>query len=229
MIMAADAQAKGEGTETRRPPSGSRVSLALQLMAISMCVLFFQGCQQKSIRMTLGPVAPALRLEYKGDSPLESEITRVAPHWILLNIIVLGGVFYGAPLFWPRLERWFRSREFYVSLVAVAVFFNSILFWMDFWHQAVFSPISSICDVMDAWFSPESPAVQQFLVGLASRLYFAFCLFTSCTLLVILRIVFRRYVFPEPDRWWQFNLRSLVTLTFIVGTGLGLAMRWMGR
>jgi hypothetical protein len=90
----------------------------------------------------------------------------------------------------------------------------------------VFWPTNYLFDLLH-WLlgEPQGPTAEQTLVAVAARLHFVLCWTATTALLLLGKWVARRYVFIQPDRWWQFNLRALLVATFIVGTGLGLLVR----
>ena len=202
-----------------------RLRTASQLTILLFCVLFFQGCQKSTIRFTIGPFAPVVALEYNGDEPLASEFEAFSPHWLVLNFVVLGILFFASPV-----ARWTARqgscRELTIAVFCAAALFNSILISVPVWQQLVFRPIAEI-DGAIHWMlrlSSESPTAP-FFRGLSSRLYFVFCVISAIAVWRLTRMVMRRYVFTDPDRWWQVSLGPLLTITLVLGTGLGMLLR----
>jgi hypothetical protein len=198
------------------------------LAASLMFVLFFQGCHSSGIELTAGPVVPFLGVIYNGEEPRQSQLLYFSAVGAVLN---LGALIVGlvvVPNTLPRLRRVILSRRFQIAAVLVAIQFNLVLVpgagAVDVWMTVVFGPIAWICDRMDDWM-PVPEVRRPLVLAIVARGYFVICWLSSYALLCGVLVVAERYLGFDRRRWWQFRLRALLAVTFVVGTGLGILLR----
>jgi hypothetical protein len=197
----------------------------LGLIAILMFVLFFQGCQNQKIVLTAGPVVPYMAVIYDDKDPLKSQLDFVSVGRIALNLAVLLTALVVLPRHLPRWNDLVRSIRFQAAAILAAMLFNLVLFSGQVWVSLVFMPIGAICDWIDRIVGiPET--WRPTTVGSVARLYFAMCWAAMFGVLCLTLWIAERYLDYDRRRWWQFNLRFLLAVTFAVGTGLGFILRW---
>jgi hypothetical protein len=192
-----------------------------------MCVLFFQGCERGGIALTMGPVTPYLCVIYDSDHPQRSQWVEFSVGRALVNLAVLGCGLVALPRWWPRLAPLVCSRRFQGSAMLVAIVFNLVLVAESLWVNLVFHPISLICDVLDKCLGI-AESWRTLTVAAVARLYFVFCWLAAYGFASLVLVVAERYLGFDRRRWWQYNLRLLLAVTFVVGTGLGIALRLRG-
>jgi hypothetical protein len=200
----------------------------LMLLAILMSVLFFQGCQsnglQIGVELTVGPVAPFLAFLYDEDDSGKAELLYLSVGRAILNVGVLAAVFLLAPSWIPWFDRLVRSRRFQIAALLVAIIFNNVLFFTRVWVQLVYWPIAWTCERIDNVL-PISDAWKPLTIATVARGHFLACWAGTYALFCLALFVSERYLGFDRRRWWQFNLRLLMAVTFVVGTTLGLVLR----
>jgi len=197
----------------------------LRLSVVTLVVLFFQGCNPDGVTLTVGPVVSFAQFEYFDDDPLGSELEWFSWTGLLINLSVLAGAFFIAPYRCRRLADHLNTRRFHLALVLAATVFNSVLFARDLWTTLVFFPLAHVIDRVERdWLSSESMPI--FVAGTA-RLYFVIWVLGGYALVNLALLIAERYLLFDRNRWWQVNLRTLLAVTFVTGTSLGLILRWM--
>ncbi len=199
---------------------------ALPIGIVALCLLFFQGCENNRIQLTVGPLAPFAEIDYDEELPFDSDLTYFSVPRLAFNFVGLGFLLVILPWYSRRVRGVLASPEVRVAILIVAIVFNSILYLHPLWVNAVFWPTCNVTDVLESVFgSPTTQSGERWMMASASRLYFLICWSAVTLLLWVSKWVARRYVFVDPNRWWQFNLQSFLLATFIVGTGLGMLLR----
>lgn len=208
------------------------IRYAVQLAVVSLCVLFFHGCENSNIQLTLGPLTPFAHIDYDDNAPTASQLTSFSAARLLINLAGLSLLLLVVPWWSPRIRSLLASKDLHLALLLVAIVFNSILFgsilYLDqLWVNVVFWPTSHWTELL-RWLlgEPRDQPARSALVAAAARLHFALSWALVAVVLRAIRWAAQRYVFIQPDRWWQFNLRGLLLITLLLGTGLGMLLRW---
>jgi hypothetical protein len=185
--------------------------------------LLFNGCRKNVTYFSVGLAAPCAELGFPNNSLMSANLISVSPVCCAINVAAV------LLLIWLSLKRQIlfdvlASRRFFFVVLMTVLLFNSFLAVPPVWEYGVFSPTLRIFGALDWIFSAEGD-VEKLLIIISSRLYFVMCLLFGYSAVRFGHAAFRRYVFIEPDRWWQFKLGGLLTMMVVFGAGIGLLVR----
>jgi hypothetical protein len=199
----------------------------LLLVALLNSVFFFHGCESKAYHFTAGIAVPYVELAYYDDHWFPSELIDSRPWAVALNFFLPVLILVVIDRRWPRVAGCFATRRLLALLLISWAIFNSFSIWHALWMNAVWAPTGLIFDGVRYVCGEFEPVTGRRVVGLISRCYLLLVLLVSFTSISVIRYVHRNYVAITPERWWQFHLAGLLALMLILGSGVGLLIRWM--
>jgi hypothetical protein len=190
------------------------------ILLLAQMTLFYQGCDHKYLIHSLGPAGPWITFGID-ESLLSSKLMDFSPVLLGINLLLIAAVvLVVARLGSPWFER-LTSRSLLAATAIATLIFNSILYFAGVWIHLVALPVNWLAEVIFSADSARSAVVH----GTLARVYYFVVVATIAGTLRFVQWLLRRYLFIHADRW-QVSLGGLLTIMAILGTGIGLLLRF---
>jgi hypothetical protein len=212
-----------------RPLGWPRLALLVVLLNLP---LFFQGCESQTMQFTPGPVIPFAQVQATEQTWIPVVITTWSWPKFLANLAIVGlSVWLATRIGW--ISRLAASRWFPIVLLLVATAFNLWLVWPPGWEYVILNPQLRIFNLIlrvtgQTTGGPPGPSLtaQWWVMLFSGRLYYVL-LVTGLSLGFVLgRVFLRRYFFVRTGTRWQIQLGGLIAAVIVLGTAIGMTVRF---
>lgn len=203
----------------------------LLLVALFNAPLYFNGCDSKETRFSIGTAIPFAEIVSRTQGPLGPvSITWWSTWRCAANFVLMVATLWLLCRYVAWVARVVHLRWLIGTLIFVALLFNSWWFLPGVWFHAVFTPHFHLSEFLQGLLDGEpkgSQAVGKFALVFGGRLYYATCVCGVGGATWTLRAFLRRYFFVPSGHWWQVQLGGLITVMLVLGTAIGVIARLM--
>jgi hypothetical protein len=189
------------------------------LVLLVQSTLFWQGCEQKHALFSLGLAGPAVTVGI-GDSLVATKVFDVSLLFAIANLVAIAAAAVVFAYAAPRWANRITSTRWLVAVALATAIFNSCLYFPLLWFYVVSLPVVWLATLLFERPGDEGHAI----LGTLSRVYYLVGIAAIWGALSLVRLLSRRYLFVDPDRW-QFSLAGLLALMVLLGTGIGMLLR----
>jgi hypothetical protein len=218
-----------------RPPPAVPKPLSWQrlvlLIALLNAPLYFNGCDSKETRFSIGTAIPFAEIVSRSQKPFGPVTVTWWSSWrCAANFTLIAAAVWLSCRYFAWIAGLAQSRWLIGTLVFVALLFNSWWFLPEVWFHAVFTPVFQVSTFLQ-WIFDALPngnhSPGEFAIILGGRLYFAACVCGIGSATWAVRVFLKRYFFVQSGRGWQIQLGGLITVMLVLGTAIGIIARLM--